>query len=73
MMRQFTIATLMLALAAIWSPAFAYSNPPPNTARQNLIHTQRSLDSYAAYGQTLPSWTIAENNHRYHGGPKSND
>ena len=63
------VAMSMLALAA--SPAFAYSNVSPKEAQQQV--TPASLQSFAAFNETLPSWTIGTDNHRYHGGPKSND
>jgi hypothetical protein len=71
MTRRAILATSMLALATISSPAFAYSNVSPKEAPQQV--TPASLQSFAAFNETVPSWTIGTDNHRYHGGPKSND
>jgi hypothetical protein len=71
MTKRTILATSMLALATISSPAFAYSNVSPKEVPQQM--TPAHLQSYSAFSETVPSWTIETDNHHYHGEPKSND
>ena len=67
MARLTIIATSMLALATMCSPAFAYSNVSPKPALQKVTSIQKSMRSFS----TFEFWTIKSGKDRSHSGPKS--
>ena len=69
MARLTIIATSMLALATMCSPAFAYSNVSPKSALQKVSSIQKSMRSFS----TFEFWTIKSGKDRSHSGPKSGE
>jgi len=69
MARGTIIATSMLALATMCSPALAYSNVSPKPAPQKVTSIQKSMRSFS----TFEFWTIKPDKDRSHGGPKSGE
>ena len=69
MARLTIIATSMLALATMCSPAFAYSNVSPKPALQKVTSIQKSMRS----SSTFEFWTIKSGKDRSHSGQKSGE
>jgi hypothetical protein len=72
MARRTIIATSMLALATMCSPALAtnYANMSPREAPQKVTSMHQSTRSFSSFDEA-PFWTITPDKYRYHGGPKS--
>jgi hypothetical protein len=69
MARGTIIATSMLALATMCSPALAYSNVSPKPAPQKVTSIQKSMRSFS----TFEFWTIKPDKDRSHGRSKSGE
>jgi hypothetical protein len=69
MARRMIIATSMLALATMCSPAFAYSNVSPKPALQKVTSIQKSMRSFP----TFEFWTTKSGKDRSHSVPKSGE
>ena len=69
MARLTIIATSMLALATMCSPAFAYSKVSPKPALQKVTSIQKSMRSFS----TFEFWTIKSGKDRSHSGQKSGE
>jgi hypothetical protein len=79
-MKSIILATAIVALTATSGQAFARSaapTPRQEAAEQQAYIDQRAYaydayDAFNAFDEMVPQMTDVEN-HRYHGGPKSND